>query len=89
MLLDAPAVKVAKRIDAAAVGGELRHLLAGDDVADFAGFGLNRDGGGFDVDTFLCITDFQPNIDTSRSPTFREIPCCATLLNPGDSARRL
>ncbi len=52
-------------IDAAPIDGDLRHLLAGDDVALFAGVLLNADGVGFDGNGFRGSAKLQLEIDTS------------------------
>ena len=52
-----------QRIEAAAVGGQLRHLLSGNDVADFAGVGLHGDGIGFNRDLLLRAADLKLEVD--------------------------
>ena len=50
-------------INAAAVDGELRHLLVADEVAALSGIGLNLDGIGFDRDGFLRRTHLHLEVD--------------------------
>jgi hypothetical protein len=54
-----------QRVEATAVGGELRYLLAGDDVAHLARIRLHGDGSGFHIDAVLGIADLHLEIDTA------------------------
>ena len=55
--------QVGQGVHAAAVGGELRHLLAGDDVADFARFRLDPYGIGFDRNGLRGCAQLQIEVD--------------------------
>src|SRR5690349_22635743 len=52
-----------QRVHAAAVGGQLRNLLTGDQVADFASVRLNSNGSCFDRDLLLSAADLKLEVD--------------------------
>ena len=64
MALDAPGVRAASWYMLRPADGDLRNLLAGDDVALLAGVGLNADGVGFDRDRFLRAAELHLEVDT-------------------------
>ena len=61
-LFETPRPKRGQGGDVAAVGGELLHLLAADEGADFAGFGLHLQSVGSHGDRLRRAADGQGNV---------------------------